>query len=52
LILIEGRPIAINDNKIPKISCKESGGYYQVATHVWSILAETKSENWQEKVPA
>ena len=42
----------MTDHKCSKFACKESGGYYQVATHVWSVLAETKSENWQEWVPA
>jgi hypothetical protein len=41
----------MNDNDISKFTCKECGGHSLIVTHVWSIMAGSRSERWQEWGP-
>ena len=41
----------MNDNDVPKFTCKECGGHNLIVTHVWSTLAGANSERWQEWGP-
>jgi hypothetical protein len=41
----------MNDKKERKFTCKTCGGHNLIDTHVWSILAGTNTERWQEWGP-
>ena len=34
-----------------KFSCKTCGGHQLIVTHIWNILADSKTERWQEWGP-
>jgi hypothetical protein len=38
----------MNDNQPWKFTCKTCGGHSLTVTHVWSILAGSDTESWQE----
>ena len=39
------------DKDVSKYTCKECGDHNLIVTHVWSILAGTDTERWQEWGP-
>jgi hypothetical protein len=41
----------MDDTDSAKFTCKECGGHSLIVTHIWSILAGTDSERWQEWGP-
>ena len=41
----------MNDNQSWKFTCKSCGDHSLTVTHVWSTLAGSNSENWQEWGP-
>lgn len=45
------RRTGMNDKDVSRFTCEECGGHNLIVTHVWSILAGTDSERWQEWGP-
>lgn len=41
----------MKDNNAFKFTCTSCGGHNLIVTHVWSILAGTNTERWQEWGP-
>jgi len=41
----------INNNGMPKYTCKKCGGHELIVTHIWSIQAGADSESWREWGP-
>jgi hypothetical protein len=41
----------MEDNQASKFTCNSCGGHNLIITHVWSILAGTNTERWQEWGP-
>jgi len=41
----------MNDNQPLEFTCQTCSGHELIVTHVWSILAGSGSENWQEWGP-
>jgi len=51
IVRIGRRSIVMKDSPVYKFTCSSCGGHNLIVTHVWSILAGTESERWQEWGP-
>jgi hypothetical protein len=51
VVSVDRRNTVMNDNDVSKFTCKKCGGHRMIVTHVWTILAGTDSERWQEWGP-